>query len=921
MKNIFLILILCIFGNALWSQTDGMSYQAVILDPELQLPGVNDLNNVYNNKELAVRFTIYNADDAIEFQETHWTKTDAYGMINLVIGAGTPVQGLFTEIFWDGTRKSLKVEIKLDASFEELSMQDLLFVPYAFHRDIIATGFLKVDGPVTFNGTLDVGGKTTFHDDVTVANGSKTELTGDLIVDGTTNLNSSLSVNNNSPVDFSGDLVVDGTTNLNNTLSVNNGTATTLTGSLEVDGVSNLNNKLFVNNYAPTYLTGTLNVDGASRLNSTLWVQGMTNLEDDFYVNNGSASFLSGNLTVDGTTNLNSDLNVNNGSSTYLSGSLLVGGNTGLNGSLDVQGTTTLNDDLLVTNASTTSLSGDLNVDGYSNLGNDLNVLNQSLTTLSGDLIVDGVTNLNNGLYVNNQSPTELSGDLLVGGAFNLLGDLRVYGTTTLDQTLDVGGATVLGSTLTTTGISYFNNNINVSGVSNLNNTLNVAGVSNLNSSLNVAGVTTLNDRLFANGQVTIRASLTGSDADYNAHPLRVEGSGQGIAIKLTAGVPNNDNNFITFYNSAGGAVGRIEGETYAERIQDDEYLFEQGILIAEEVVAVANVALAAIPIVVAGFGASAGPDIGGIAIAAADLVLATANLIAFEEFNKQNIGVTYQSGSADYAEWLERLDANENILPADIVGVYAGKITKYTEAAPKLMVISTKPAVLGNMPMEGEEGLYEKVAFMGQIPVKVRGVVRLGDYIIPSGLNDGTGVAVDPEHIAPEQYAKIVGVAWEESLIDLGHYNVINMAIGLNNNDVAKLAVKQSKKIEELESRYASLEARLEALENGGVYQAEKDEKVEESSETSAEASIRPELIAENMPAELSDEIMNQAFEYLRSNFIAQGYVIEKHPGLNKLFNDPVYKNEVIVKAKATYQSNYQKSISAGQSILSGNR
>ena len=123
-------------------------------------------------------------------------------------------------------------------------------------------------------------------------------------------------------------------------------------------------------------------------------------------------------------------------------------------------------------------------------------------------------------------------------------------------------------------------------------------------------------------------------------------------------------------------------------------------------------------------------------------------------------------------------------------MAVNGGKISKFTEGAQQFMVISTKPAVLGNMPPAGQEAASEKVAFMGQIPVKVRGIVFSGDYILPSGLNDGTGVAVSPKEIKADQYKQIVGVAWSEAFV-VGGVTIINMAIGLNANDVANLAVE----------------------------------------------------------------------------------------------------------------------------------
>ena len=93
-----------------------------------------------------------------------------------------------------------------------------------------------------------------------------------------------------------------------------------------------------------------------------------------------------------------------------------------------------------------------------------------------------------------------------------------------------------------------------------------------------------------------------------------------------------------------------------------DRYITELTISSAEVATAGVNVGLALIPVVVAGFGASAGPCGACIAMAAADLVLASVNLATFIEFNKTNIGVTYSSGSADYAEWLERANPAETI-------------------------------------------------------------------------------------------------------------------------------------------------------------------------------------------------------------------------------------------------------------------
>ena len=224
-------------------------------------------------------------------------------------------------------------------------------------------------------------------------------------------------------------------------------------------------------------------------------------------------------------------------------------------------------------------------------------------------------------------------------------------------------------------------------------------------------------------------------------------------------------------------------------------------------------------------------------------------------------------------------------------------------------MVISTKPAMLGNMPMDGNEKSYEKVAFMGQIPVKVKGIVMSGDYILPSGLNDGTGIAVSPNDIKVNQYQNIVGIAWSNSYVNNG-VSTINMAIGLNANDMANLAVQQEKKITALENKFNSLEQRLLAIENGTTNapaKANTDVTSAEVKTTTTNTPSRYEMIASSMPAELSNEVMEEAIQNLKLTYEKQGITIKNHPGLNKLFTDASFKAEVIRKSQEKYRLSYQ--------------
>jgi hypothetical protein len=101
-------------------------------------------------------------------------------------------------------------------------------------------------------------------------------------------------------------------------------------------------------------------------------------------------------------------------------------------------------------------------------------------------------------------------------------------------------------------------------------------------------------------------------------------------------------------------------------------------------------------------------------------------------------------------------------------------------------------------------------VAFLGQVQVRVRGPVAAGDLIVPSGLEDGTGLAVAPEAITAEQFAQAVGQAWESSPEE-GVKRVL-VAIGLLHHDptVAQLAGQFAA----LEAENAEQDARLAALE-----------------------------------------------------------------------------------------------------------
>lgn len=133
MKRILLLMAFMAMTFQGFSQTKGISYQAVILNPNPQeIPGVNAQNNILANSAVSIQFTVVNASGTEEYQEQHSIRTDRYGMINLLIGTGTPTSSTdFSDIKWLGTTKKLKVGIdfKGGSNFSPLSDQNLTYMP------------------------------------------------------------------------------------------------------------------------------------------------------------------------------------------------------------------------------------------------------------------------------------------------------------------------------------------------------------------------------------------------------------------------------------------------------------------------------------------------------------------------------------------------------------------------------------------------------------------------------------------------------------------------------------------------------------------------------------------------------------------------------------------------------------------------
>lgn len=163
MKKYYTLLILLL---SFWSHAqNGITYQALILNPNSEeLPGVDNSRLPLVNQNVTLEFKILNAKFLLDYQETINTQTDAYGMVNVVIGTGTRKAGIATQfsgINWDGSAKTLIVSLDPSGEsthFIEISNQPFTYVPFALYA--AHTGVAGTQGPAGNNG-LD--GKTVLN--------------------------------------------------------------------------------------------------------------------------------------------------------------------------------------------------------------------------------------------------------------------------------------------------------------------------------------------------------------------------------------------------------------------------------------------------------------------------------------------------------------------------------------------------------------------------------------------------------------------------------------------------------------------------------------------------------------------------------------------------------------------------------------
>ncbi|MCA9429488.1 MAG: hypothetical protein KC940_03160 [Candidatus Omnitrophica bacterium] len=164
--------------------------------------------------------------------------------------------------------------------------------------------------------------------------------------------------------------------------------------------------------------------------------------------------------------------------------------------------------------------------------------------------------------------------------------------------------------------------------------------------------------------------------------------------------------------------------------------------------------------------------------------------------------GVTFKTTGGDFAEYLPVLEDGAGApQPGDLVGLFGDKVSRRTANAHRVLIVSSAPAVLGNDPGDQEKSRSVPIAFIGQVEVRVLGPVHAGDAIVPSGRNDGRGVAIRPDFAT----SSIAGYAIEDSSVE--DVRLIRAIVGFPQESPA---VRQN---DPKDNRIAILERQVESM------------------------------------------------------------------------------------------------------------
>ena len=584
MKKI--VLLFLFFSSVVLSQTRGISYQALIIDPITQeLPGVNNSNAPLANKDICLKFSIIDEINVLEYEEIFSVRTDNYGMVNLIIGTEVRTGGYassFEDIQWSLLPKNLKIDLSTDigcTTFTEISNSPFTAVPFA----LFAVN--TVDNPLILENQreiallraliratqigagLDADGGYTPEATTFFINSVTSLKEADIVLDNQVKINEN-NINANT-----GSITTNTSNIASNTININNNTTdiatkvditdivddlvsggTTVPLSAEQGKVLKALVDSSVNIIVEDVLTSSSTINALSaNQGRVLKGQVDTKVAENAAITantNTKITYDAKGLVTAGSAATTADINASTDRNYVTDAEAVIigntsGTNTGDQTAAEVVSTATgaivatdvqsaiaeLEAEKLALAGGTMSGDIDMGTNDISNIGN---------ATINGTLDVTGDTSIST---LDSSGATSLATN---GGVVNIAstgvmttveGTLNVDEAVTLDTTLDVTGDTSI-STLDSSGATSLATssgavNIASSGaITTVKGTLNVDEAVTLVSTLDVTGATSM-AAISSDGVVTLSDNTTSTSSTTGA--LKVTG-GVGIAENLNVG-------------------------------------------------------------------------------------------------------------------------------------------------------------------------------------------------------------------------------------------------------------------------------------------------------------------------------------------------------------------------------------------------
>lgn len=763
-----LILVLILSGFQILAQSNnpGFSYQAVIRNTD----GI-----ALTESKIDIEIELYTKDlVAPVFSETHKTRTDKFGQINIIIGQGISTNGELINVPWENGNIFYKIKIKDESKkLDLISEAQILAVPYAYHAN--TANSLKGEESNS-RGDIEQSKHWTVYGNEIAEDANELGSINRTGINIITYNETRIEITDNGDVFFKKDITAESEASF--LKEANFEDYVTMEKDLDVDGTLTVKQEGQFEQSITTLAD--LTAFGNTKLNKDLHVSGNTNIEKNLTVNGDT--YLEGALIVDGIVSLAKDLTV--GGVTFTDGGLVSAGAVNFEGELNVDGVTTLNDQLLVEKDAPDGEFVATFTNTNSGNGDGINIkLGKNRTAYTPPPIPELLT------AAQLEDITNLIRCDYTGPKVNLLGNIVAEG---LAADVQMIAGLAVGTFNMFTG--FLNDQLNlplstpdfplmpeaITVFPGIN--IDIVALELSLDAISIGPYTVPGVDLIPE-MPNLSLGILGIDA-IPINDLNFWGIPNLCLNDPTGSNPlNNENEFITFSDASNSKMGSIRAVSVTDwsvNYLSPRYLF----------------------------------GLYGAITSTVDKKHARYHFKgeitkALEAY--ATIGVEYSSGNGDYAEWLERVEIEEQIAAGDIVGVIGGKITRDISNAEQVMVVSHSPIVLGNVPSAEENHKGNNIAFMGQVPVKVMGPVSTGDYIVATSDIPGYGIAKSQEEMTIEDFKNAVGRSWEN--MDTDGPKLVNTVVGIHNGDYSKLLKKMNDKLNETDARFETLESKVEVL------------------------------------------------------------------------------------------------------------